>query len=114
MIIKNQKKILPLILIIVIIVFGALVYFYYLGKKPVDNQYFVLGADTGIMSEGPGQEPNISKAGKDLLKTLNVLRSIKLDTGFFKQEVFQGLIDFSQELPYEEKGRLNPFRPIGI
>lgn len=113
MVIKNQKKILSIILVVVIIVVLVLVYFYQRGKKPIDNQMLVstMGIDLGIVT---GQELNISESGKDLLKTLKVLESVNLDTKFFEQEVFHGLVDYSQELPFEEKGRLNPFRPIGI
>lgn len=111
MVIKNQKKILPLILIIIIIIVGVLAYFYSRGKKPINNQALVSSLDIGVLQ---GQELNISESGKDLLKSLKVLKSVKLDTNFFEQEVFKGLVDYSQELPFEEKGRLNPFRPIGI
>lgn len=110
MIIKNQKKILSLILIAIFAFFGILIYFYYLGNKPIENQSLVSGTSAVALA---GDELNIPESGKDFLKTLKTLKKIKIDTEFFNQEVFKGLIDFSQELPFEEKGRLNPFAPLG-
>ncbi|PIR57883.1 MAG: hypothetical protein COU71_01685 [Parcubacteria group bacterium CG10_big_fil_rev_8_21_14_0_10_38_31] len=111
MVIKNQKKTLSLILIIVIIIVGVLYYFYSLGNKTIDTQ--LLTSDINQLLPA-GQNLGLTQSGQDILKTLNVLNSVKLDIDFFKQDVFQGLVDFSQELPFEEKGRLNPFREIGI
>lgn len=110
MVIKNQKKTLSLILIILAVIVSILAYFYFLGKKPVNNQMLVSGINDDVLVGNL----NIPESGKDLLKTLKVLEAVKLDTEFFKQDVFRGLTDHSQELPFEEKGRLNPFRPIGI
>ena len=110
MIIKNQKKILSLVFIAIMALFGILIYFYYLGNKPLESQPLVVGVDVGASA---GDNLNISESGKDFLKTLKVLKSVKLDTEFFNQNVFKGLADFSQELPLEERGRLNPFAPLG-
>jgi len=108
---KNQKKTLSLILIITIIIIGILAYFYYLGDNPADNKMIVSSISDEVLID---EELKIPQVGKDLLKTLKVLRVINLDTNFFEQEVFKGLVDNSKELPFEERGRLNPFSPIGI
>jgi len=111
MVIKNQKKIFLMIVAIIAVVLAALIYFYYLGKKPVNNQLLVSDINAGLLS---GEELNISESGKDLLKSLKILKSVKLDTSFFDQDAFKGLIDFSKDLPFEESGRSNPFSPIGM
>lgn len=76
------------------------------------------GNGEGTASAGAGNalsksaNPTFSEK-EDLLKVLMSLKSIKLDTGFFDNKVFQSLVDFSVELPPEESGRPNPFSPLG-
>ncbi len=46
------------------------------------------------------------------LDRLDQLKS-KLTNSVFSNSIFQSLIDYSQPLPDEPKGRANPFAPIG-
>ena len=48
---------------------------------------------------------------QDILGVLSLLKTIKLDLGFFDSPVFKNLYDFSVQLPVSEPGKDNPFAP---
>ncbi len=47
-----------------------------------------------------------------ILTQIMEISSIKMDTSFFQSPVFKSLTDFSQEIPLQEVGRLDPFAPV--
>jgi len=50
---------------------------------------------------------------RELLNALAKMQEIKIDTAFFKNPLYQGLIDLSPTIEIPEiKGRKNPFLPI--
>jgi hypothetical protein len=52
--------------------------------------------------------------GQDLLMSLSRLKSTHLDVSIFSDPAFRSLIDRSETIPPEPKGRRNPFAPIGV
>jgi hypothetical protein len=50
--------------------------------------------------------------GQEILRVLNSLKAVKMDTEFFDDKVFKSLVDFSVELAPQPAGRFNPFAPI--
>lgn len=99
------------ILIAVLVGLGLVfIYVSYLSDNGDEgNKAIVVLSDNGGMVETmPFSE------GKEVLKMLDVLRAIDLDTAFFNDEIFLGLIDFSVELMPEKAGRPNPFAPLEI
>lgn len=57
---------------------------------------------------------NTGKMGAEVLTALNQLKTLKLDSSIFKDDVFVSLQDFSKPLNPEPVGRVNPFSPIGV
>ena len=53
-----------------------------------------------------------SALGPEIVKAINQIDSLELDTTIFKNEVLGDLIDRSKVIQPEPKGRLNPFEPI--
>ena len=64
------------------------------------------------VSEAP-EAAKTENRGEEILAMLSKLKKIKLDTDFFKNEVFQSLVDFEPKLEIpQEYGRPNPFFPF--
>jgi len=103
---KEKQKTIIITLIIVALLFG--VAFYYSGGKGKSDNSVVALKNTNT---GAGALPS-GNGGREVFKMLTVLKSIKLDTKFFNDDVFQSLNDFSVELSPEEVGRINPFAPL--
>jgi hypothetical protein len=76
--------------------------------------YAYMGTDTSTTTtvtrvSAQGQNP---KDIEELLSILKTLRSIKIDSAFTNDPVFQSLIDFSPAMAEStSKGRPNPFMP---
>lgn len=70
--------------------------------------------DTSSDSLIQQESVNTSKMGAEVLTALNQLKTLKLDSAIFKDEVFVSLQDFSKPLSPEPVGRVNPFSPIGV
>ena len=58
------------------------------------------------------QGVNQNQTGNDLLVVFAGLSALNLDAAILKDPVFTSLQDFSQEIPSEPSGRINPFAPI--
>lgn len=56
--------------------------------------------------------PLDTEVGRELLSTLALLKSTKLDTGVFTDPVFESLRDFGVEIAAQPLGRRNPFAPF--
>jgi hypothetical protein len=50
----------------------------------------------------------------DLLKALQQLKTIKLNTNIFQDPVFRSFFDFGTTIQRQETGRQNPFAPVGV
>ncbi len=63
------------------------------------------------MSNVSGQP---SAADDEFIGLLERLQGVKLDSGFFASPAWKSLINFRVELVPEDKGRYNPFSPVGF
>jgi hypothetical protein len=99
---KGPNKRLTILIGILVILAAFFVYRYYSGRDTA----------TGPLSATSEQPAEAIDGG--LLKTLLELKSISIDTEFFKDGWFTGLKDFSKPLPQQPVGRRNPFAPIGV
>ena len=62
------------------------------------------------------QVQNVSSGdvlGSDIIKAINQINSLQLDRGVFDDPIFKTLIDRSEVLTPQPKGRENPFAPFG-
>ena len=96
-----------IIIIVALVVLGG-GYMFYSANSMSESALISRGVDAPT----EGSEAR-NQLRMDLLEVLSMLRSIKLDVEFFKNEKFQSLSDFSIELKKEEVGRSNPFLPLG-
>jgi hypothetical protein len=69
------------------------------------------GAQSGL-TEVASSQSFISQKITIQLNRLDQLKQ-KINGNIFSNPIFQSLKDFSQPLPTEEKGRDNPFAPVG-
>jgi|SRR3989344_2446479 len=94
---------------ILVILVGATVLFfgyrYFFAEVPVED----------LETSQPGTRTS-AQAGKDFLVALVNLQQINLDTGMavLNDPSFARLEDMSVSLPTEQRGRPNPFNPIGV
>ncbi len=86
-----------IIFIIVILVLG-LVYFYFAGGETPATTLL-----TGVGSGGVGAIE---------LSLLNQMKSLQIDTSFFKDPAYQSLVDYSVAITPQSVGRPNPFAPL--
>lgn len=91
-----------LIGIIVLVIVGALVYFFYIGNKAPD-------VDSLLDSQAT---PDATAASSRILALLNQISSLKIDTSLFNDPAYQSLVDYSVPIPEIPVGRNNPFAPI--
>lgn len=69
-------------------------------------------AQSGLTEDVNSDQSVIAQRITLELNRLDQLKQ-KLNGNIFRDPVFQSLKDFSQPLPVEDKGRENPFAPIG-
>lgn len=90
------------VIIILIVIMGAFVYFYISGSK--------LSDDSALLQ---GSSPDISdNVGAEVLALLNQIQSLKIDPTIFSEPVYKTLIDYSVPIPPQPVGRTNPFAPV--
>ncbi len=74
---------------------------------------FQLNAKTYAANSKSAAAVSGGKEAQNILTMLARMRSVEIDTDFFKNEVFQSLTEFAPVLETpKEYGRLNPFSPI--
>ena len=54
-----------------------------------------------------------TEIGREIVATLNRLKSLNIDPEFFQEDAFVQLIDFSVDLEDKEIGKQNPFKDTG-
>ena len=94
---SNKKYIIALVVIVV----GALGYYFYISGSPSAS------ADASL-DIAPGQD----QIGSQVLTLLNTVKTLHIDPTFFKNAIFQSLTDNTVPIPQENVGRTNPFAPI--
>lgn len=92
--------------LIVIVVVVALIGGYY------GATYFTSGAPPTGLTTSKGAVSGSTTVGKDFVRTLVNLESLKLDEKVFVSAIFKSLVDFSVELQPQPRGRNNPFSPL--
>lgn len=92
----KTNKLLSIVFVVVMV--GGLLYF-----------YFNSSSSAPVLSNSQ----TISPASAELLATLGRLNTIVLDDSIFTDPAFASLNDFGITIPPENKGRRNPFAPIG-
>ena len=88
------------IISLLIIAAATLAYFTFF-SEPDPNLYATL--------EGT-QESNL--VGAQVLSMLNQIRSLDIDSEFFKSSAYTSLNDYSVQVPPQNVGRPNPFAPV--
>jgi hypothetical protein len=56
---------------------------------------------------------DVNPVSQDLLVTLANLHTIRLDGSIFSNPAFVSLTDFGVIIPSQDRGRRNPFAPVG-
>jgi hypothetical protein len=70
--------------------------------------------DSGAnLTEQSGSDPIEKIIGRQLLASLERMKSVNLDTDFMQDSTYQSLSDLSVEVPELPKQRRDPFAPIG-
>ncbi len=91
-------------IILIVIVVAAIVFAYF---------FFVKKDDTKRVTTAPTTQEQRDPESEKALSLLNELQSIDIDTEFFSSAGFKSLKDFGRKMPPQEKGRSNPFAPLG-
>lgn len=98
---KNNK-----IIFLVILIIAAFVGYNFLFKKESPTA-------SDLAAESEQRQSGQSAIGRNLVAALSKLKSVAIDTAFFKDPIFNSLIDFNVQITPQEVGRNNPFSPIG-
>lgn len=96
---KNPSKTKNIIIAVAVILILAAVYFYFQGGSSTGSGSLLTASDA-------------SGVGSSELSLLNQMRSLRIDTSFFKDPAYQSLVDYSVSIAPENVGRPNPFAPI--
>ena len=89
-----------------VLVLIVLVYVFFRGGSSSDTSTLVYNTDTT-----PAQQAQ-ANIGQSIIVALENLRRLKVDTTFFQNVAYLGLVDHSQSTTTENLGRPNPFLPI--
>lgn len=107
----NTKAIIGIVLGIVLVV-GA--FFLYSSLTGGSSQNTTKLVPAGLAPElNNSNSTSTAFAGKEFLRTLVNMQSLKLDDSVFSDPAYRTLVDMSVELQTQPKGRKNPFAPIG-
>lgn len=97
-----KKAKVPIIAIIFLII-GFFVYNFFIKKDEEVG---------GISKPGMVNGEKVAKSpSENFLPLLNLIRNVNFDDTFFNDSVFRSLVDFSESIKEEQKGRVNPFDP---
>lgn len=99
----NKKSI---IIFVVVAVLAIFIYGYFFKKDSNTSDRALVSS----VAQNSVNQQNI--IGRELLASLNQLRSLILDTSIFNEQSFKSLQSFNVELQPEITGRTNPFLPI--
>lgn len=96
-----KKAKIPIIIILVLIL-GFIIYNAVFKKSEEVSNLERTSEDTDTGQKLPSQE---------FLPLLNLIRSVDFDDKFFTDSVFRSMVDFSEPVKEEQRGRENPFSP---
>lgn len=97
---NTTKNLLIAVAILAAIGFGG---YTYINRGSEVSPDLLVAESTGSTSDLDG----------DLLKALQQLKVIKLNTKVFQDPVFRSFFDFGTTIQQQETGRPNPFAPVG-
>lgn len=97
---KNFKKNILVIVLVVAILSTGIIWYMYFGSTPSEPV-------TRVSEKEENEET------RNLVSMLASLQSLRIDTAFFDDPIYKSLIDFSPtiEIP-DNLGRANPFLPL--
>lgn len=97
-------KLKNILIIVGVAVISFLIYSIFLKGDP----------EPTVLLESEGQVDSADVLGADIIKAINQISSLDLDRSIFSDPVLRSLVDRSQLISPEPKGRENPFAPIGV
>lgn len=106
-----MQKRLKFLITIAIILAAIFIYAWYSSSKKQQSSGGVVPIQ-GQPISSLGADSTETSAGKEIVKTLSLLKSVTIDLDFFNSVSFKGLSDFSIQLTPVESGRDNPFAPL--
>lgn len=89
----------------VLVVIGGM--FFYTMKSPKQTDSL-----SATVSASSASKQKLIEQGEEIVKILNFVKDIKLDTDLFNDPLFLSLSDFSVSLPRKEIGKNNPFSSL--
>jgi len=93
----------------VLVVVGGI--FFYTMKSPKQTDSPLSPTVSGASSAGAAKQKLIEQ-GDEIVKMLNFVKDINLETDLFNDPLFLSLSDFSVSLPRKEIGKNNPFSSL--
>ncbi len=100
---QKFKKVIIAVLVIVALMFAYKIFV--LDPSKAENAGSLRSESDSIVS---------SEIGREIVGTLNRLKTINIDNDFFQEDAFVQLIDFSVEIQDQPIGRDNPFKQPNI
>jgi len=97
---KSSKK--TVVIGIAIVGIALAVYFYSSGKAAPANSSLL---STNAVAANQA-------IGSRVFGLLNQIKSLRIDTSLFKDQIYQSLRDYTVAIPTQNVGRPNPFAPI--
>ena len=99
---KYKKIIIPIV--VLVLLFAV----YNLFLKPDES-------GQGLFTRGADSEARTSAQllGAEIIQALNQIRDLKIDDGVFEHRVLTRLVDKTITIEPQDKGRVNPFAPLG-
>lgn len=115
-----SKGLKTLLIILIILVFGAIGYFLFLGDgfstNPLSGSLQTSSGEpvSGLATQST-EAVDADQIGQEFLAQLLNIRKIRLRDDIFSSPAFISLVDFTLELVQTgNEGRINPFAPFGI
>lgn len=93
---KNQKAVMGLVVLAV--------------AFAIYNTFIKSDDPAGLRSEsGDIRDIRDIEVGRDIITTLNRLKTIEIESGVLEEPLFKRLVDFSKPLPSYSQSKRNPF-----
>lgn len=91
----------------VVVIIGIILYnmFYLAPRQAEQDAGFIRSENQSITS---------TEIGREIVSTLNRLKTINIDPEFFNEERYQMLVDYSVEIQPQSVGKENPFSEINF
>lgn len=90
------------IIVALVLILGFIVWSIFIKEDPE--------IDSFVTSE---QATEVNQLGEEIIRTLNKIDALELDTSVFNNPLFLRLTDYSKPIEIESVGRRNPFEPLG-